>query len=221
MQYDEIYEALAALYLRLSGYFTTGLILHSATKGQNRGEVDWLAIRMPFHNQDARAVATQDFLGDVDGITDLIICEVKSSRVGFNGSLKNPENLADVLRWTGVIPEERIADVVAGLLPLLDDAAPKDAVRKGVTEATVRIRPLLCYPSISSEDDDGWHLTEEEVFGFINTCLDPRNAPATCARRYAYELWGPSFEPIIRWFKNRKSVEPLTAAALVKHLSQP
>ena len=218
MGYDEIYETLAALYLRLGGYFTTGLIIHSESKGNNRGEVDWLAIRMPFHNQDARAVKTPDFLGEFDGHTDLLICEVKSSRIGFNESLRSCDNLGDVLRWAGVIPEDKIAGVAARLLPLLHDDASPQAVREGVTESTVRVSPLLCYPSVPADQNDGWRLTEEEIFGFIDSCLDPKKAPATCARRYPYEMWGSSFEHIVRWFKGRKKEEPLTAAELVRHL---
>lgn len=89
-----------------------------------------------------------------------------------------------------------------------------------MTVSAVRVRPLPCYPSVAANERDGWWLTEEEVFGFIDSFLDPKKAPATCARQYAYELWGSSFERIVRWFKERKKDEPLTAAALLKHLAQ-
>lgn len=216
MQYDEVYEALAALYLRLSGYFTTGLILHAPKKGKNRGEIDWLTVRHPFHSQDARGVSMPPFLQLRDGYTDVIICEVKSSNTGFNKSIKNVENMMDALRWAGVFPENRVPDVAQRLLPLLDDNAPADRVSEGVLETSIRVRPLLCCPSLSTNDTRRWCLTGDEIMTFIDQCLDPAKAPPTCGRRYGYDLWGHSFEAIVRWFKEREKSEPLTVDALLK-----
>lgn len=218
MQYDEIFEVLAALYLRLSGYFTTGLILHSPERDKNRGEIDWLAIRHPFHRQDARGVGMPPFLQLEGGCTDLIICEVKSSNTGFNKSIKNIDNLIDALNWAGVFSEERVADVAHRVLPLFDDDAPADKVSAGVLETSIRVRPLLCCPSLSINDTKRWCLTGDEIMKFVDQCLDPAKAPSTCGRRYGYELWGHSFEPIVRWFKERKKSEPLTVDALLKRI---
>lgn len=45
----EIHEALVVLYLRLNGYFTTGLVVQAPEWGQNRTEIDCLAVRHPNH----------------------------------------------------------------------------------------------------------------------------------------------------------------------------
>ena len=96
-----VHEALATLYFRLNGYFTTGLILHSPEWGQNLTEVDSLAIRHPNHSQPERCVETSPFLAVQKGKVDLIICEVKSSPQGieFNESLRSdPEGIRALLR---------------------------------------------------------------------------------------------------------------------------
>lgn len=45
MKQSDIDEALVTLYLRLNGYFTSGLVVHSPIHGQATTEVDCLAIR--------------------------------------------------------------------------------------------------------------------------------------------------------------------------------
>jgi hypothetical protein len=70
MKEPEVYVALAKLYLRLCGYFTTGLILHSARRGQNKGEIDCLAVRHPWHDQAARMLDLPRFLDIRDGQID-------------------------------------------------------------------------------------------------------------------------------------------------------
>lgn len=219
MQYDKVYEALAALYLRLSGYFVTGLILHSERKGENKGEIDWLAIRHPFHAQEARGVTMPEFLELKDGLTDVILCEVKSSNRGFNKSTRKPESVEDVLHWAGVFSDDQIAIVRRQFLPLLEDDAGYDTVREGVTEAAVRVRPLLCWPSLSVNDTKRWCLTGDEILRFLDECLDPAKAPLTCRRKYGYELWGQSFETVVRWVKERKKDKPPTVEELLNHLA--
>jgi len=78
MRKSEINEVLAKLYLRLNGYFTTGLIMHSPEWGQTRTEIDCLAIRHPHHRQSERLVDSAEFLSIKDGEVDIILCEVKS-----------------------------------------------------------------------------------------------------------------------------------------------
>lgn len=218
-QYDQLYEALVALYLRLNGYFTTGLILHTERSARNnRGQVDWLALRAPFHDQEARGVPASEFLNLREGLGDILICEVKSSVRPFNRSLQDPASIADVLRWAGTFPESDIDELVRSLTPLLDDDAASEARSAGVVKGNFRVRPLLCYPSRKRADVDGWVLCEDEVMQFLDRCLNPRYAPVACGRRYGYELWGEAFEPIVRWFKRRKDRDPLTVTELFRNL---
>lgn len=218
-QYDQVYEALVALYLRLNGYFTTGLILHTERGARNnRGQVDWLALRAPFHAQEARNVPVSEFLKLREGLGDILVCEVKSSLRPFNGSLQDPASIADVLRWAGAFPEADIHELVNELTPLFGDGATSEARAAGVVKGDFRIRPLLCYPSRKRAEGDGWVLCEDEVMQFLDQCLNPRHAPVTCGRRYAYELWGEAFEDIVRWFKRRRDRDPLTVEELLRRL---
>lgn len=220
MKSDELNVALAALYLRLSGFFTTGLILHAPRKGgQNKGEIDCLAVRHHLHDQTARAVAMPEFLNIGDHAIDLIICEVKSKNPEFNKSLQRSENMEDALRWAGVFPPDRIASVAARLMPLLKSDADNEAAREGIVEGSVRVRPLLCAPLLSEGDVNNWCLTGTELFRFLEQCLDPSKAPVTCSRRYSYDLWGSGFTDIVGWFKNKKRSDPITYDALYAYLN--
>src|SRR5690242_15756272 len=88
-RHSMLQEQLVDLYLRLSGFFTTGHIVHSSRHGNNLTEVDILALRMPFNADVEREVGTHDLLDLEGNKTDLLICEVKSrgQKVRFNDAL--------------------------------------------------------------------------------------------------------------------------------------
>lgn len=218
MNASEVYAALATLYLRLCGYFTTGLILHSATRGQNEGEIDCLAVRHPWHDQSARMVPLPAFLDLRDELIDLILCEVKSSAPAFNESIRDEANIADVLRWAGVLPEAKILSVAPKLAALLESGTDSNAACQGIVEGNVRVRALLCCPPPLQENPQIWCLTGDEIFRFIHLCMDTKNAPPTCARRYAYDLWGEPYSRIVRWFKETRRPEDRTLESLCKHM---
>jgi hypothetical protein len=146
---------------------------------------------------------------------------VKSSAPAFNEPIRNEANLADVLRWAGVLPEAKILSIVPKLAPLLQDGADREAVREGIVEGHVRVRALLCCPPIAKEDSKLWCLTADEIFRFIHLCFDTSNAPLTCARRYPYELWGEPYGRIVRWFKETREQEKRTLQALCQHMLLP
>jgi len=147
---SEINEALVTLYLRLNGYFTTGLILHSAHWGENRTELDCLAVRHPNHQQPDRGVKTSGFLShcsdEVEEV-DLLLCEVKSlpTELGFNKSLQTDvEAVRAILRWAGVFTEQQVISVADRLRPLLKEKVTIDTARNGILENRCRVRALLC-----------------------------------------------------------------------------
>lgn len=217
MNTSEVYVALTTLYLRLCGYFTTGLILHSPTRGKNKSEIDCLAIRHPWHDQAARMVDLPPYLDIRDNVIDLLICEVKSSRPAFNKPIRDEANLTDVLRWAGVLSGDKILSIVPRLASLLKDGVDRDAIREGIVEGNVRVRALLCCPPLLKDDPKLWCLTGDEIFRFIHLCFDTSNAPPMCARRYAYELWGEPYGRIVRWFKETKR-DSRTLDALCAHM---
>lgn len=192
------------LYLRLNGFFTSGLVLHSHEKGRVRGDVDCLAIRHPFHDQAERGVNSDPFL-ELSAATELLICEVKSSpsALSFNGRLKSDAAaLNALLRWAGVVRPELINDVVRLLTPLLQDDVTWDAARTGVCTEGVRIRALLCCPNCPPGDSAGrWFIEGETLLNYVNSCLNPHVPRPSCSTSYPYELWGGYLEPLVMYFK--------------------
>lgn len=207
MTQSDVDEILTALYLRLNGYFTTGLIVHSPEWGHAGTEVDCLAIRNRYHTQTDRQVDTSDFL-DVDPTkTDLLICEVKSdvNYLGFNESIRKDLSLLDAaMRWAGILPEEDIETIVEQLQPLLDDNASADQLKAGVVTDSYRIRPLLSCPSALDDDvANRWCLIGSELLKYIHTCLNPEERRETCSTRYNFQQWSYPYVRLVQFIKDQ------------------
>lgn len=221
MRKSDVHEILAQLYLRLNGYFTTGLILHSPEWGQARTEIDCLAIRHPYHCQSERGVGTSDFLGTHDGETDLILCEVKSDPklLKFNHPVRNDfEALRAALRWAGIFTEEQAGLVADRLQPLLQDDVPLDVVRVGVVEGSFRVRPLLCCPPCSEVATDKWCLPGTEIFRFADQCFNPPERRDSCSTRYNFHQWSYPFTPVVTYLKNCHMTGTMNLEGLYQHL---
>jgi hypothetical protein len=204
MTRSDVDEILAQLYFRLNGYFTTGLILHSPERGQARTQIDCLVIRHPYHSQEERRVETDDFLATKDGETDLILCEVKSGSEfpKFNNALYDDhEALHAVLRWTGVFTPERVKTVAERVRPLLREDTPGEASRIGVSEGSIRVRPLLCWPPHSEEVDGKWCLLGVDIFRFADRCFNPPVERSSCSTRYNFQQWGYPFASVVKYLK--------------------
>lgn len=205
---SEVNEALVALYLRLCGYFTTGLVLHSAEWGQNRTEIDCLGVRHPYHSQPDRDVELPSFLGIRQGELDLILCEVKSKtdEMEFNERLRtDPEALRALLRWVGVFQESQIGAAADRVRPLLEKGIEPEQARVGVLEGACRVRALLCCPPCRAVECSGhWWLTGSEIFRFANECFNPPRRRDTCSTRYNFRLWGPQLGHVVEYFKGQK-----------------
>lgn len=190
MTRSDVDEILAQLYLRLNGYFTTGLIAHSPEWGQARTEVDCLAVRHPYYSEPERQIGPSEFLGAKEGEIDLILCEVKSDPqvIGFNRALKEDRSaLASILRWSGLFPEDRLNDVMDRLHPLLQDDVGEYRAKTGIVEANVRIRPLVCCPSATAQDSERWCLRGHEIFEFLSKCFNPPERRDSCSTRYNFQ----------------------------------
>jgi hypothetical protein len=218
----DVHEALATLYLRLNGYFTTGLVVHSSEWGKNRTETDCLAIRNRHHAQPDREVPTAEFLQASDGEMDLIVCEAKSriEDLGFNEALKDDaETVRSVLRWAGCLDETQVQSVADRLMPLFGSDVTAAEARAGVLEGQVRIRPLLCCPPASADEcGDRWCLVGAEIIRFASECFNPATRRATCSTRYNFKLWGYALSPIVEYFKNAGGDAP-TLNGLYEHLN--
>lgn len=222
MKQSDVDEALAALYLRLNGYFTTGLIVHSPEHGQATTEVDCVAIRMPNHRQVDRIVADAPFLGVKPGLTDLIICEVKSdpTKVTFNNPLKTSQQaLKAIIEWAGVHSDADIASVAEKFQPLLADQASIDQVVSGIVEDGVRVRGLLCCPTMTPIDGSRWLLDGGEILRYAEECFNPPERRETCSVRYNFQQWGYPLSKIVTWLKDKKRQNPATIDELYQHLN--
>ena len=221
MKQSDVDEALAVLYLRLNGYFTTGLIVHSPEHGQATTEVDCIAIRMPNHRQSDRIVGDAPFLRVEPGLTDLIICEVKSdaAAISFNNALKeNQQAIETVLHWAGVFPDARIPIVAEKFQPLLADQAGYDQVVSGITDEGVRLRPLLCCPTSAPQNGNRWLLDGTEILRYADECFNPEERRDTCSVRYNFQQWSYPLSKIVTWIKDKKRKAPMTLDALYEHL---
>ncbi|MEP5759987.1 MAG: abortive infection family protein [Litoreibacter sp.] len=221
MRQSDVDEALAVLYLRLNGYFTTGLILHSPIHGQATTELDCVAIRMPHHQQTDRVVSDAPFLEIKPSLTDLIICEVKSNPelVSFNRPLKEERQTVEaLLQWTGVHSKENIPHVAGKVQPLLQDDANLEEVRSGVTDEGVRTRALLCCPSSTASNSERWLLDGLEILSYANECFNHGVRRDTCSVRYNFQQWSYPLNRIVTWLKDQGRKTPTTINELYAHL---
>lgn len=204
----EINEALATLYLRLNGYFTTGLIIHSARWGENRTEADCLAIRHPNHSQPDREVPSSPFLQIEPGVVDILVVEVKSlpADLRFNPRMQDDEAIRAMLRWVGVLDEATIDKVAPRFRDLLRDDADPSARRLGVDHENVRVRALLCCPQLSEADaGERWCLAASEILSFADECFNPPVRRQECSTRYNFRQWGSAFAPIVQFLKGSQN----------------
>jgi hypothetical protein len=221
----QVNEALVVLYLRLNGYFTTGLVVHAPEWGNTRTEIDCLAVRHVNHQQPNRKVGTSPFLEIIDDRVDLLICEVKSvpQEVAFNDKLRSdPTVLEHVLEWAGVFANKEISHVRDELLPILGQGLDAKCAHIGVQTGGARVRGLLCClcpPDLDAHLPKGWCLNRSEIFQYANQCFNPAEKRDTCSTRYNFELWGSWLAPLVVYFKETfKRGETPSLDGLYKHL---
>jgi hypothetical protein len=208
MKRSDIDELLVALYLRLNGYFTTGLIVHSHIQGQAKAEFDCLAVRLPNHSQEDRQIESDAFLDMKPGTTDFIFCEVKHepNMVSFNKSAReDPSVLAAMLRWTGLFEREKVANVAERLHQLVNSYDNAETAKNGVREGNIRVRAILCCPKMATKPG-GWYLTGDVILPYLQACFNPQLARATCSTRYNFEQWTYPLNSIVRFVKDKTRV---------------
>lgn len=219
-----IQEDLVSLYLRLNGFFVTRFIVHSPIHGENRTELDALALRLPFSSEPERKVGPDTLLDLSEKHTDLALCEVKSKGQAFqfNRALfAEPAAVATVLRWTGLFEVQEIdglAAAVADALKPIDPARSEPPTVIG--PRGIRIRGLLFSPEASSRrKNQPWFVTGPDVLRYVWTCLCPSTPRSSCATTYDFRLWG-DHERIVRYFKSRSTKGPGDIDALYAFLER-
>ncbi len=204
---SQLQEQLVSLYLRLNGFFVTGFIVHSPQHGQNRAELDALALRLRYSCEPERQIGLDSTLDLTEKYTDLAICEVKSKGqpLQFNQSLVGQSAAtATILRWAGLFRESEVnplSDAVAQALAPRDQAVPEAPAVFGPRD--VRIRGLLFSPERDSRrTNQTWFVPGPPLFSYVWRCLCPEIPRQSCATTYDFQLWG-NHEPIVRYFKSR------------------
>lgn len=212
MDKGKLQEAITTLYLRLNGYFTSGLIVHRPAKG-NLTDVDVLAVRFPWHVQPDRGVGPASELKCTGTEVDIIIGEVKSvgQRLQFNRSLRDsPEGIRRILQWIGAFEQPEIAD----LEPLVHSALMPEAMLTldpptVLGPRNIRIRGMLFSPeSDVRRPNQPWFLPGPPIFDYLWGCLHPETPRPSCATQYDFGLWGQELEPLVRYVKD--SAKPTT-----------
>lgn len=203
---SKLQEDLVSLYLRLNGFFVTGFIVHSPIHGHNQGELDGLALRLPFNSEPEREIGPDSLLKLSTKHTDLALCEVKSKgqQLRFNKALTDsPNAVGTVLRWSGLFENSEVDD----LCGVLRDALSRQGTPAGTAPTIigprgVRIRGLLFSPERKSRrSNQPWFVTGPEIMQYVWQCLCPPTPRTSCATTYDFQLWG-NHEPIVRYFKS-------------------
>ncbi|MDP8252149.1 hypothetical protein [Pseudochrobactrum saccharolyticum] len=195
-------ERLFGLYFRLNGYFLTKYIVHSPDKGSLGTDIDWIALKNPYHDQKTTGNNGCDFLNLDAEVTDVIICEVKSGFADFNKALKSLDVLKDVLSWVGVVKPCHIDDVCRDLEQLVDVTVNKEKAKSGIDYNSCKIRFLMAVGRDCDHDEEKvWRLNSSIAIKYIYSSLNKHNKPETCSRDYTTTVWD-EYKDIVDWFKS-------------------
>lgn len=213
MNKQDIQEGLVNLYLRLNGYFTTGLIIHSSVKGKNETELDVVAVRFPFHNQGDRVIGCSEYLQIPTNKIDIIIGEVKSGeqRIQFNKSLRDNKNsIEKVVKWIGAFDHNEINKIIDDIHGKIK---PKSIIKENgfdvINSGDYSIRPIIfCVDRPEARPNQKRFIYGQLMLDYIWECLRPESERASCSTTYDFNQWGRSLQPIITYFKdkNKKTV---------------
>lgn len=221
---SQLQEQLVSLYLRLNGFFVTRFIVHSPLHGQNRAELDALALRLPYNCEPERQIGPDSVLDLSDKYTDLAICEVKSrgQPLQFNRSLVGRSVAAScILRWAGLFQQSEVTPLSDTLAQALVPRNPAGSEAPTVLGPRgVRIRGLLFSPERGSRRvNQPWFVPGPQLFGYVWHCLCPQKPRQSCATTYDFQLWG-DYEPIIRYFKSRGDGGPGDIKTLYEYVGK-
>jgi hypothetical protein len=226
MTKSQLQELLVKLFLRLNGYFTSGLIIHSDEKGKNKTEIDLLAVRFPHHNQTDRMIDCLDYLKIPDNSIDIIIGEVKGSRlkVSFNKALYSDiQTIKKVINWIGVIPEKRVHEITNKLQIILKPSEANNSEKFKVLNYSfdsylITIRPILfCIDRGNPKINQQRYVYGKIMLDYIWDCLSPKALRNTCSTSYPTNLWGFEFQELVNYFKNSSKESVGSIKELYKH----
>lgn len=213
MNHSDIQETIVSLYLRLNGYFVSGFIAHAPIGA--RTEMDVLAVRFPRHNEPEREVPPCGNLLVPPQGADFIIGEVKGGKkLKFNAGFWNsPDAIESVLRRIGAFDDgeiERLRDLIPAYLhpDHLNQAASFPGLDVNMSDELGGARGTLRFVLFTPEQTrlqrhSGPYIFGDDLFNYIWKCFRPESQRPACAVRYNFELWGPQFATMVRYFKDK------------------
>src|SRR5688572_1122972 len=213
MKRSDVQEAVVSLYLRLNGYFVSGFIVHAARGTAT--EMDVLAVRFPCHREPEREVEPCYRLKIPEDCIDFLVGEVKggSNNVNFNVRFRtDPTSIRSVLRRFGAFDGTEIERVCEAAPQLLDpqslrrsatfptlDVAPVAEV--GTQQVKLRFIPFAAEQQRSSAAARPY-IFIDDILSFVWKCFRPEHQRQHSDTRYNYNLWGPEFTTMVRYFKD-------------------
>ena len=212
---SKILESLSTLYLRLNGYFTTGLVLHRSTKDLDT-ELDIVAVRFPNHSQEETEHNSSPYL-EVPNHIDILIAEVKANGkpLQMNKPLHEDGDIATwkkILNWIGVFSEGQIDSLSKDLqklaTPVVNSKLQKfKSVEIETSVGKVTIRLIMFSPERINVNNADKFVNWGELNEFIWTCLCPSKEREKCGVNYDFTAWGLGLTDIVQVYKNRKGTQ--------------
>ena len=213
MDRSDIQETLVSLYLRLNGYFVSGFIVHAQNGATT--EMDVLAVRLPRHQEPEREVQCCKHLAIPSNQVDFIVGEVKGGRgaVNFNARFReNPGAIKTVLHRFGAFDEPEISCVMARVPALLEPANVRKAPAFPELDVAISkqlgpgLAKLRFVPFAAEQERPEAHarpyLFADDLLAFVWLCFRPEQQRPRCDDHYNYEVWGPQFISMVRYFKD-------------------
>lgn len=211
-QKSRLQEKLVRLYLRLNGYFQSGLIIHSPRNGSIRTEIDCIGVRFPFHNQRERQVEFSAKLKIPDSGIDVVIGEVKNFSIDFNRPLQSDhseinQTWSQMLRWIGLWAEDELQPIIEALMHSVSNPEPdrtgsfKPVVwNSNFGEVNLRLVFFSIEKPHQNEDLEDF-INGNDIIDYIWECLRPELSRSDCSTTYPYTNWNEEFEELVTWIK--------------------
>lgn len=214
---DKHYEYLAKLYLRLKGFLSSNLIIHSDVYGNCKSELDIIGVKMPFHSQEYRSVKVEDYLESSNTKIEIIIADVKNTtkhwKVKFNDGLRNDDSsIRQLIEWIGIY-ESTQTEHIKKFKQYLNLHTKKDwngfaNFDEDLKIGKFNIKFTFFCPSLPKWSKNGFkYIDGQEMIDFIWECLNETKPIPKCSRRYDFRAWN-DLEKYVRFFKKNKKKQP-------------
>lgn len=226
MTRSNLQEKLVALYLRLNGYTTTGLILHSPNESEVEGEIDLIGVRFSGHKQPDRIIDSANEIEiPTDSAIDIIIGEVKGgkNKLQFNESLRlHSHRTKKLFQWLGFCPDDKLDELIKDfMLTIQTKAVQKLEPFPKVRIDNISIRPILFAPDRLLQRDNQPHfINGSQMIDYCWNCFRPETRRETCETNYiAINNWGEQFERLVGYFKNYNLQSPGKITDIYNHFN--